>query len=282
MFTTCSHCWAEIPATAPYCPSCRASQTDASSISVINRLPSSNSWRAIDLNVRFLGSTDQQIHYDRLIALLLNNRMMFSDREKIKLEYKNNPQNYINNFTDIFLKNYMPTIEGLGVQTTTASMAFSDYLNFVILSDTPITHWVKPTVVRIPVFESWPPTGKPKAQLILNDSGLELEGKKTKNTSLYWNQISSLGFGESQYHYQQGRFTTHNIGLTITIRVLNGAIYERHLLFGSKEAEINDGRVFVRQLIDSIKKSSWPVMLINDNGYNATGGYSVGVGVWLS
>lgn len=273
-----------------FCPECGTKRVQAASTTkskklevtpIVNRIPEFDGWKRVDLTQAAEYSDDQQLHYDRMIGIMIARETFFEKKQEFRLLNKANPKTFLGEYVDRFLVGFMKSVEKHGFLESTARVGMIDYMSNVILADNIDIAQIPMQKISIPVFEKWPPSGKPKNTFVIHADGVSIESKWGGNTSRNWSQISSLGFGQSQYYEQQGFGSSLYVALTLTLRCKNGEVFERHYLYGVKEADINAGRVFTQSVIGQIQQSGLPVQLVDDNGYNASGGYSVGVGVWF-
>ncbi len=266
-----------------FCPECGAKvnvqaigRQDKSEIDLnpnnLKRIPENNDWREIDVSIPASFSDDQQYQYNKAIAFLFALKNLDKLADTIKVGFSQYSYEYLYLSSDSYVEGFMKGAEKYGIQESTAKLAFIDYILNFILTFSPIT---------INVFDKWPATGRSTGTLYIGEDGIKLESKRSQTVNLSFAEISSLGFGESQDLEQQGFRSTLYKGITLTVRAKNGSIFERHMFWGDTESDFNNGRQLIKSYISRIIDAGLPIQLIDDNGYNASGGYSVGFGMWF-
>ena len=281
---TCSECWIEFASSdTRSCPSCGAIQVTGDGNMELERFPEFDGWRRhanSSKGAEF--TTEQQEHYDRLIAMLLVKDPFRAEKDKLKPIAERDP-NAIDLWSEAYLKSFMPAAEKHGMTHATGKIAMTDYLTWFFFPQrlASVSFGAKFAPITIHVHEKWPAAGRSTGTLYIGGDGIKLESKRSHTVNLSFAEISSLGFGESQDLDQQGFRSTLYKGMTLTVRAKNGSIFERHMFWGDKESDFNNCRQLIKSYISRIIDAGLPIQLIDDNGYNASGGYSVGFGMWF-
>lgn len=282
----------------------------SSKTSPVSRMPQNEDWMEMDLSTAAVESDDQQYHYDRTLAYANSAQSMSNDVEDVR-ECRNE-------WITFFMQGaYDGGLGKKGAQMNTLAMAFSDYIELILLPDEfvemageesaalPETSIETAYSYKDPksfsyLAEQFPSIlkelyitnffcqlgvgGKQEEVVVTNLHIAFLPEKKSgwgagESNIINVSDISSITVGSEIHTEYRGLTSQTDAYWTLTFNLNNYTQFTRWLFLGRDEKEINQNKPAYGRALDTL--GSYFELLEGDS-FESTGGYqtSFGVGFW--
>lgn len=289
-----------------------------SNLPEIKRIPKNKNWLEVDLSQASVKTDDQQIHYDRFIAILNLRKTMSEDRDDV-FECRNEWISYM--AYSAYGTDDEHKLADLGFRFTTIAMAYHDYIENILLpnkfvelssdideeeSQSNALNTVENAYANSPETIEYLKKNHPQIlkdgfltnfycytkilgseeEVMITDSYVAFLPAKKKGWSagighiINRSSITEISVG-SEYHIEHQGFTSSESAYwTLTFATNNYQTFTRYLYLGRDEREMNQRRP---ALGNTLQKLGNYFPLVEGDSYSSSGGYttSFGFGWWV-